>query len=277
MHTTTLKHFERACFLVALIAWPALAFGGESDGETLFAEGRKLRMSGDCAGAVVRFRQALEAYPEGLGSLRNIAECQQELGLAASARRSWWELRRRALKSNDPKYKDWAAHAESAHGKLEASVPRLTINLSGGSLDGVRVLLNDEELPSRLWGVPVERDVGEYRVEVQYWGPTPFRRVVDLSTGAREVVTFTLPARGTASEPKPTSATGAPAETRDDGSIDGDKLRIGGFVALGVGVLGSVGFGVALGVRQAALDDLDAVCADYQRCNETAREPQERG
>jgi hypothetical protein len=246
----------------ALVVWlsAASALAGQSDGETLFAEGRKLRMKGDCAGAIVRFRQALETYPEGLGSLRNMAACQEQLGLYASARRSWWDLRRGVLKSGAAKYEGWAEDAERAHAALEHKVPRVTIKLAGGKLDGVRVLLDGDSLPKRLWGVPVERDIGEHRIAVWYGAATPFRRVVDLTRGSREVVTFTIPA--------PTSK---PVED------DGEPLRIAGYVAFGVGGLAAIGFGAALGVRQAALADLDAACADYSQCPQAASEPHERG
>ena len=248
----------------ALVVWlsaaPALA--GQSDGETLFAEGRKLRMKGDCAGAIVRFRQALEAYPEGLGSLRNIAKCQEQLGLDASARRSWWDLRRAVLKSGAAKYEGWAEDAERAHAALEHKVPRVTVKLVGGKLDGVRVQIDGVTLPQRLWGVPVERDVGEHRIAVWYGASTPFRRVVDLTRGSREVVTFTIPAT---------------SSKQTEPVDDGEPLRIAGYVAFGVGGLAAIGFGAALGVRQAALGDLDEACADYSRCPPAASQPHARG
>src|SRR5580658_8776712 len=65
-----------------------------ADAQHLFSQGRELRLHGDCAAAVVVFRKTLEVYPERLGSLRNIAECQEALQKYASARHSWLDLKR---------------------------------------------------------------------------------------------------------------------------------------------------------------------------------------
>jgi hypothetical protein len=257
----------------ALVLTVAVASAGKQDAETLFAEGRQLRLRGDCAGAILRFRQALEAHPEGIGSLRNIAECEQMLGRYASARRSWWDLRREALQSDDDAYAGWAKHAEEAHASLEAKVPRVTIKLVGGKLDGVRVMIDDKVLPARLIGVPVERDIGEHHIEVWYGGPTPFERNLDLVESAREVVTFTLP---TPSGSK-TSPPALPPD-RQDGSRA--ILRTGGYVALGLGGLGAIGFGVALGIRQAALDDVESICGPHYEevtCPPETADPVDRG
>ena len=67
-----------------------------SDAKDLFTRGRELRTRGDCAGAVPLFRKAYELYPEGLGSLRNLAECEESLGHFASSRRAWLDLEARA-------------------------------------------------------------------------------------------------------------------------------------------------------------------------------------
>jgi hypothetical protein len=84
----------------------------------LFARGRDLRARGDCAGAIAVFRKASEVYPSGLGSLRNIAECQGIGGQYASARRTWVDLRARLGSSPSPRYDGWSEDADVALARL---------------------------------------------------------------------------------------------------------------------------------------------------------------
>jgi hypothetical protein len=60
----------------------------------LFAQARWRRLQAQCARSLPLFRRANDMYPAGLGSLRNIAECEEELGHFASARRAWLDLQR---------------------------------------------------------------------------------------------------------------------------------------------------------------------------------------
>ena len=105
---------------VLLVAGPARA--DNQDSETFFAQGRQLRQAGDCLAAITAFRRALEIKPEGLGALRNVADCEELLGQFASARNDWWNLRRAVLQSNDPKYKGWDTDAEAAYAELASKV-----------------------------------------------------------------------------------------------------------------------------------------------------------
>jgi hypothetical protein len=60
----------------------------------LFAQARGLRLQAQCARALPLFRGACDVYRAGLGSLHNIAECEEELGHFVSARRAWLDLQR---------------------------------------------------------------------------------------------------------------------------------------------------------------------------------------
>jgi hypothetical protein len=62
------------------------------DAKDMFAQARGLPLQGQCARSLPLFRRAYAMYPAGLGSLRNIAECEEELGHFASARRAWLDL-----------------------------------------------------------------------------------------------------------------------------------------------------------------------------------------
>jgi hypothetical protein len=96
---------------------------GLADAQDLFVRARDLRLRGDCASAVPLFRRASEVYPAGLGSLRNLAECEESLGHLAPARRAWLDLGHALLSNHDPKYSGWALDAEQAAERLRPAEP----------------------------------------------------------------------------------------------------------------------------------------------------------
>ena len=87
---------------------PAANASPESEAKDLFARGRDLRATNDCGSAAPLFRKAWTVYPQGLGSLRNLAECEEQLGNFASSRRAWLDLKRAlVIAPSDPKYEGW--------------------------------------------------------------------------------------------------------------------------------------------------------------------------
>jgi hypothetical protein len=245
-----------AAGLLARGAAPALA--SEDDSRTFFARGRELRAAGKCDAAIVEFRRALDLNPLGLGSLRNIAECEEKLRQYASARRDFWDLRRAVLQSSDPKYVGWDKAAEQAYRALEAKVPRLTIKLSGDKLDRVRVVVDGKPLDPRLVGVEIERDTGAHVVEAFFDGVTPVTEKVTLGEGAREVVTLMIPSQSSsASKPKADK----PEPPRSSGA-----LRVAGFAALGVGAAGIIATSISAAVRASALSDIEGACPGLEGC-----------
>jgi hypothetical protein len=252
---------------VLLVAGPARA--DNQDSETFFAQGRQLRQAGDCPGAITAFRRALEIKPEGLGALRNVADCEELLGQFASARNDWWNLRRAVLQSNDPKYKGWDTDAEAAYAKLASKVARIVVRITGESLDRVRVSIDGKPLDPRLLNVELERDLGLHTVEGAYGGAAPVIEKRVLTVGATETVTLVIPA------PRPTDtapAAIAPVATTTSPVVtplppaDNVGLRRAGIAAVGVGGLGVVGTVIAIVVRGSALSAVEASCKPGVRC-----------
>ncbi|MFS8067193.1 MAG: tetratricopeptide repeat protein [Byssovorax sp.] len=247
------------CFAaVLLLAAPARA--SNKDAETFFAQGRQLRASGDCVNAIVAFRRALDIKPEGVGALRNVAECEEQLGQFASARNDWWSLRRAVLQSSDPNYEGWEKDAESAYAKLAGKVAKLTVRASGDDLSRVRVSIDGKPLDPRLLGVELERDLGVHTIEATYGGVTPLVEKRTLVAGSSESVTLVIPSpkpgTRTAEGPSPTPTPPIVAPT------DRSGLRTAGYVALGVGGLGAIGTVIASVVRGSALSTVEEACAD---------------
>lgn len=212
-------------------------------------------MAGDCAGAVVQFELARKAFPEGLGSLRNIAECQEEMGQTASARRSWWSLRREAMARNEERYNGWKEDAEKAHARLEASVPKVVIALDG-DLTRVEVTLDGRAVKTDLLGAPLERDPGVHHLVVRRSGEVLHEGDVKLRPAQTETVRVTLPAA-----PADPVAPNTPEASPESSGVSG--LAVGGWVGIGLGAASFIGAGIAAGIRQGALSDLETQCPTY--------------
>jgi hypothetical protein len=251
-----------------------------SDAKDLFTRGRELRTQGDCRNAVGVFRKAYELYPEGLGSLRNLAECEESLGHFASSRRAWLDLSRALLTFPDRKYDGWDKDATDAAARLAPKLAALTIDLNvvgpGGETEparGVNVTLDGENLAASLMGTPLERDPGRHVVRVtgeRVQGTV--ERAVDLAAGdarrmaLRVVVTPEKPA-----EPEVPAATPSPATPTlprdDDAEHARATKRTLGWAAIGVGAAGLVGAGISLGLRQSAYGTLQDQCPSHAGCD----------
>jgi hypothetical protein len=266
-----------------------------ADAKDLFTQGRELRTRGDCANAVAMFRKAYELYPAALGSLRNLAECEESLGRYASARRAWVDLKRALLTNTDPKYDGWAQDSDQAAARLAPKLARLTVDMNvvgpGGesvSTEGVDVTLDGEQLAPAQIGTPLERDPGRHVVRVSgEHVAQPQERVVELASGdARRVALRVVVKGGKQGAPQgegelagtmPAAAPAA-AEGTDAGSDGGVATRrTWGWVATGIGVAAGVGLGVSLAVRQSALEDLNNTCPLHQQCPTTLQSTVDRG
>jgi hypothetical protein len=271
-----------------------------ADAKDLFTRGRELRTHGDCANAVAMFRKAYDLYPAALGSLRNLAECQESLGRYASARRAWVDLKRALLTNADRKYEGWDRDAEQAAGRLAPMLATLAIDVvvvtprgEAVSPDAIEVTLDGEKLAQAQLGTPLERDPGRHVVRIAGERVAqPQERALDLASGNAERLSFRVVVRDRAEQPAtlPPASTPGPspgAERADTAALAGrhdakretgsDGKRTWGWIALSVGAAGVAGAGISLAVRQAALADLNHECASHQGCLPTVASTVSRG
>ncbi len=289
--------------LRALFAWlvgTALAGGAllpsvaradpASDAKDLFTQGRELRSKGDCGAAAALFRKALDVYPAGLGSLRNLAECEEQLGHFASSRRAWLDLKRALVTEDARKYDGWDKDADAAAARLSPKLARLTVDLKVVDNEGkpadareVDVALDGEPLPAALVGTALERDPGRHVAKVSGARvKSPVERAVTVAAGetqhiALQVVVEAAPPVAP-SPVAPAAPTGpSPLETAAPAD-DGRALRRTlGWVAVGVGGALVIGAGVSLGVRQSALDQVNGSCPGHSGCDPSLRSTASRG
>jgi hypothetical protein len=254
---------------------PAANATPESDAKDLFARGRDLRNANDCGSAVPIFRKAWKIYPQGLGSLRNLAECEEVLGHFASSRRSWLDLKRALITSpSDSKYDGWDTDAEQAASRLKPKVASFVVDvyvkspqgeLLANDRSGVEIFVNGESVGTSLVGTPLERDPGAYRIRAQTADAQPVEQTVTLSAGDNPRVTIRL------------SVTPKPAPVTVD--TDGSSRKALGYIIGGVGAASLIGSGITFLLRQDALSELEGGCPGYetQPCQERLRGTVDRG
>lgn len=261
-----------ACAFAWSIA-PAARADAQGDAKVVFSRARELRAHGDCAAAAPLFRRAWEAFPAGLGSLRNLAECETTIGHYASARRAWLDLTRALLAEHDPKYAGWDADASRAAQELAGKVAVLTVDVRVSDAAGegpaneasnVTVLLDGERIPLAMLRTPLERDPGRHVVRAQGERlASAVQRTVDVLAGQSESITLAVrvPAGGRATLPTPLDARPA-APARADSSGSGFSAL--GWIAAGAGVLALGAGAVSFGVRQDALGELERSCPRFE-------------
>jgi hypothetical protein len=265
---------------LAALAVPSIAHAdAESDAKDLFARAKDMRSAGDCAGAVPLFRKAYKVYPNGLGSLRNTAECEEQLGHYASARRAWLDIKRALVTlPPDTKYEGWDKDAETAAARLKPKVATVFVDVTlktpegegpATERSGVELIVNGENLGTTLVGTPLERDPGNYRVRVQAKYAQPVEGEVTLAAGDTKHLTLRLVQ---VPPEKPVEA-GGPVVEVDTGK----GKRTAGIVLIGVGAATLIGSGVTFLVRSGAKSDVDDKCPSHTNCDPSLSDTVDRG
>lgn len=245
-----------ACFVLTTAG--TASADPESEAKDLFQRGRDLRQAGDCAGAVPLFHKAWKVFPSGLGSARNVAECEEQLGHFASSRRAWLDIKRALLTAKeDPKYAGWDKDAEDAAKRLQPKVAVVFVDVivkspkgEGPATEssGVEILINGENLGPNLVGTPLERDPGQYKVRVQAPYAEAVTQDVALSAGDSKRLTLRI-------------VQSPPEQAGPTHMVDtGGGKRTAGWVMIGVGGASLVAGFITLAMRGGALSDLEREC-----------------
>lgn len=252
--------------LVSADAW---ADSAPVDAQSSFEHGRVLRLRGDCAAAMPYFRRAYQIYPNGLGSLRNIAECEETNGHFAAARSAWIELGRSLASHTEPRYAGWTDDASQATARLTPKLGTLTVDVHAvsatdvpgagrGPSPDIEVSINGERLSSSLLGSPVLRDPGRYVVRaVSRMGEAMQEETLDLAPGQTRNVDLTLHLL------PPEDHVGS----AHAGSSSGRDAAM--WTAFALGTASLIGAGIAEAERQSALDDRGNTLAACSASNAT--------
>jgi hypothetical protein len=218
-----------AVSLVSLPAWadvrdPAAA-------EALFTEGRAAMKRGDYADAYAKLEESEALDPTAVGTLLNLAECEEHLGKVASA---WQHLRH--AKDLLPAADDRVPYATEHIAALEKQLPKLVLRPAPTAPASMHVRRGDTEVGRGSFGVPIPVNPGTYEVTASAEGFLSRRFSVEVRLGATTEVVVDVAA----------PEVGAPAAVT--------PWRTVGFASLGVG-LGGLVLGTVTGSLAIARND----------------------
>jgi hypothetical protein len=130
--------------------------------ETAFAEGRRLALNGDFAGACARF-EASERLEPATGTLLNLAECYGKLGRSAS---EWAALREASARAALAKETQRAELARAKADELEPTLAKLELSVPK-PVDGLEIERDGVRVDAQLWGTPVPVDPGPHVIQAR--------------------------------------------------------------------------------------------------------------
>lgn len=263
---------------------PALAQSDEqrAAARELATEGARAFQEGKYDQAVELFGRAESLY-HALPHLLFMARAHAKLGHFVKARETYLKIQREALPPNAPQAaRDAQSNAANEIGGVEAQIGRLTVTVEGREqARDLVVSVNGAPIAAVLVGVPQPIDPGEHKVEAVATGFRASPQTVTVAPGARVPVVLKLEADAAAVAPTPVPPPGAtePAPTpaaqptalpppdvsgpptSDSGTGGGTNgLRIGSYVAFGVGAVG-LGLGTVFLVQSAgSRSDADDLC-----------------
>jgi tetratricopeptide (TPR) repeat protein len=239
------------CLLVSglLVATPVMKpvlaqVRDAAGGEALFQEGRRLMKTGDFAGACPKLEESLRLDPA-LGTLVNLASCEEELGHTATAWQHWRSAIEQ-LPSSDKRRATAVARAAA----LEKVLPHLAVAAPQLPSDA-EVKRDGVRLGTASLGLPMPVDPGRHLVVVTAPGHEP--REYEVSLRARENQTLTVeagaevkvarplaeaaPERWSDPEPKSAAAVTSEPTTGRGTSVAGWTLLTTGVASLAAGGL----------------------------------------
>ena len=136
---------RNALVVLSLLAAQAQAEVDIKEADRLFAIGLSLRET-NREQSCKYFHDSLEKNPQAIGTLMNVALCDELLGKIASAHARFSEARDRAKEGNLP---DYVEEAETHIKALEVDLPHVTVKFVGERPPGTRVLIGDIAVTSK--------------------------------------------------------------------------------------------------------------------------------
>jgi tetratricopeptide (TPR) repeat protein len=169
-----------------VLTFPARAGAQTRDaaaGEALFQEGRRLMKAGEFTSACPKLEESLRLDPA-LGTLVNLASCEEQLGHTATAWQHW-----RSAADQLPSGDKRRATAVGRAAALEKLLPRLTIAFAAEVSPDVEVRRDGVRLGKASLGLPLPVDPGRHVVVVSAPGREPRQYEATLEAKENESLT----------------------------------------------------------------------------------------
>ena len=236
-----------------------------------FRKGVSLEVAQDYAGALAVFKEV--ALVKSTPQVRfHIAVCEEKLGDLVSALGSY---KLAQIEAQAAGATDVASASAEAVDALGPRIPKLTLKRGAGAA-AAALLLDGREVTGQPTDLPI--NPGAHAIRATAEGRRPFEQDVTLEAGeSQEIEVVLAPEERAAPIATATAAPIArPAPTAPPTS--GSALKISGFVIGGAGLSGLAAAGVLLGLRGAAMDELDARCGpDRRSCPDSLRSTRDAG
>jgi hypothetical protein len=256
----------RRTYAPVLVILFVLATGGSASAQAtdpvaateLFRQGREALLRGDLTTACAKLEESLRLDVK-VGTLLNLAECEDKLGRLAAARQHLQRAIDVAVAAGD----DRLPLARERFAVLDKRVPRLTVSLPADAPADTVVMRDEASLGRASLGSALPVDPGDHTISVTASGHAKGTTRITLAEGGRATVVAEL---GAKTEDAPKGA--AIPDTAADASPS-SPMRTVGFIVGGAGVVGvSVGavFGLfAMTKNNASKDECNAnnVCKPH--------------
>lgn len=231
-----------------------------------FKKGRDAFKQGDFTAARALFQKSFDLHPTP-GAVLNLALCEEQLGLIATAWQRFQELTEQ-VPSTDERYTVAKQHAAA----LQPRLPKLRIELSPDVPAGTSVRRDSIAVAGTSLGVDLPVDPGKHTVTVSAPGRDERRYDVTLEEGKRQTLKVepgpqtaaastasgvpTATASATATTPPTVTALPPPSNNR----------RLAGLVIGGAGVAGLIVGGITGGLTFAKTGEVEKACPIPDDC-----------
>ena len=265
--------FSAAGILLILAPIPALA---QTDLERAAAReaadtGRSQFEAGRYAEAIDSFSRAQQLVPAP-PHLLYLARAQAKIGKLVEAHENYLKITRETLPPRSPKaFIEAENAAEREIETVEARLPSVTIAVQGAPAGEVRVQMDGAPLSAALVGIPFPVDPGQHVFEARGTSAQSAPVTITLAEGGKETVMLTLRASAPPTTTEPVAHSSATFTSdplvSDTPHGNGVGLRVGSYVAFGVGAVG-LGVGVYYLVKSG--NTREPATKLYDSCSNTA-------
>jgi hypothetical protein len=208
-----------------------------------------------------KYAQALEVFKQSYALLASpnthlyIARC---LAATGDRRGAWLEYDRTAAEARTagPKYEKVPDVAIQERDDLNPKPALVTVTVQNQD-PAMTVMVGTVPVPPDRWGKPYPMDPGTYDVVVQAPGKPPVKQSITVAAGEQREATLDAAAGGPVTAPVDQGATASNGTS---------PLRIGAYVALGVGVVGFIMLGAEGSASKSTFNDISTLCGGKAGC-----------
>jgi hypothetical protein len=271
-----------AGFSLLLSAHPARAASEEER-----AGARSAATQGETAFNQKRWADALDLFSRAESLVHSSvhllfkARALAELGQLVKARETYVEITREESTKPSASLTKSQAAAQQELAALEPRLANVTVQVSGPGAADATVTMDGAKVPRALIGLSRPVDPGEHRFQASGSGVESGEAVLAVKEGGSGTVVLQLKPLPGAPEPTPAAAAvvapplSGEATPVDTSNKPGNGLRVGSYVAFGVGAVGlALGTVFALSAKS-KYDDANALCPSFP-CSLTQRQSDQR-